>query len=285
MAFSKKSFQIKFCKLFGFSAPTQQNFEAPLSKTLFSEALDRSVRVDLYLPPGHRRRFTRRHPCLIFNDGQDMKAMQLAVALRAHYGNRPKVPFVVAAVHAGDRMQEYGTAAQADYLNRGSKASQYTQFLLNELLPVLQSDYGCKSEGHSIAGCSLGGLSAFDVAWHHPDVFSKVGIFSGSLWWRSQPFRADAPDADRIAHQMVEEHRGQRPALQFWLQAGTKDETSDRNNNGIIDAIDDTLALMSSLKSIGYPEQAMTYIEVENGEHNAATWAKVLPDFLRWLTH
>ena len=74
-----------------------------------------------------------------------------------------------------------------------------------------------------------------------------------------------------------------RAEMRFWLQVGTKDETADRNNNGIIDAIDDTQDLIKSLKNIGYTDQDITYVEVKNGEHNPATWAKVLPDFLRWV--
>ncbi|MCB0642407.1 MAG: hypothetical protein KDC44_12240 [Phaeodactylibacter sp.] len=70
--------------------------------------------------------------------------------------------------------------------------------------------------------------------------------------------------------------------LQFWFQTGTNDETSDRNNNGIIDAIDDTLDLMKALKKVGYPKTAMKYVEVENGVHHPSTWAKVMPDFLKW---
>ncbi|MEJ7666534.1 MAG: hypothetical protein WKG07_46960 [Hymenobacter sp.] len=44
-----------------------------------------------------------------------------------------------------------------------------------------------------------------------------------------------------------------RPGQQFWLQAGTHDETNDRNGNGVIDAIDDTLDLLAALAGQGLP--------------------------------
>ncbi len=282
MAFSKKSFQIKFRNFLNYYARPRQNIEQPVVKMLSSKYLDRSVQVDLYLPPGYRHHSRYRYPCIFFNDGQDMTAMQLPTTLQAYYRNKNNSPFVLAAIHAGDRMQEYGTAAQYDYKNRGSRATQYTRFILEELLPLLQSHYHCSPTGHAIAGCSLGGLSAFDIAWNHSDVFRKVGIFSGSLWWRSKAFRQKTPDADRIVHQMVANHTGTRPPLQFWLQAGTKDESSDRNNNGIIDAIDDTQDLISALQQQGFPAEDMTYVEVKDGEHNTKTWGEVLPDFLAW---
>ena len=37
----------------------------------------------------------------------------------------------------------------------------------------------------SFCGFSLGGLSALDIVWNHPTEFTKVGVFSGSLWWRT----------------------------------------------------------------------------------------------------
>jgi enterochelin esterase-like enzyme len=65
--------------------------------------------------------------------------------------------------------------------------------------------------------------------------------------------------------------------------AGTEDETADRNNNGIIDAIDDTLTLMQALQEKGKEElKDFTYVEVEGGKHEPETWSKVLLDFLKW---
>jgi len=54
------------------------------------------------------------------------------------YAKEAITPFIVVAIHAGDRIQEYGTAAQADYMKRGSKAGLYTDFVMTELLPHSQ---------------------------------------------------------------------------------------------------------------------------------------------------
>ena len=71
--------------------------------------------------------------------------------------------------------------------------------------------------------------------------------------------------------------------MKFWFEAGTNDEKSDRNNNGIIDAIEDTLDLISELKTKGYKKDLdLVYKEVEYGEHNTNTWKMVLPEFLMW---
>ena len=71
--------------------------------------------------------------------------------------------------------------------------------------------------------------------------------------------------------------------MKFWLQVGTLDENADRNNNGIIDAIDDTKDVIKELISIGYSDpNDITYIEVENGRHDLSTWSKLFPEFITW---
>ena len=72
------------------------------------------------------------------------------------------------------------------------------------------------------------------------------------------------------------------PWLKFFFECGALDETEDRNKNGVIDSIDDTLDLIVELKAKGYTEQHIKYVELENGKHDVQTWSKALPDFLKW---
>ena len=152
-------------------------------------------------------------------------------------------------------------------------------------LPYLQEKYpiSSKPQHRAIAGCSLGGLSAFDIAWHFPELFGNVGVFSGSFWWRSKALDDNYTENDRIMHQLLQQSV-KREGLKIWLQTGTNDETADRNQNGIIDAIDDTLDIIAILQNKGYKMGTdIRYLQIENGQHNQATWAKALPDFLKWV--
>jgi enterochelin esterase-like enzyme len=83
-------------------------------------------------------------------------------------------------------------------------------------------------------------------------------------------------------HQVVRETKA-KPAISAWLQTGTKDETSDRNKNGIIDAIDDTIDLIREMEAKGFkrPEE-IQYVEVVGGTHDTATWGKAMAKFLVW---
>ena len=86
----------------------------------------------------------------------------------------------------------------------------------------------------------------------------------------------------RVAHAAVRAGPF-KPGLRFWFEAGTKDETDDRDGNGVIDAIQDTTELIDALTALGYNAGAdVEYVQVEGGQHNQATWAAALPDFLIW---
>jgi predicted alpha/beta superfamily hydrolase len=178
---------------------------------------------------------------------------------------------------------EYGTANKLDYMQRGAKSALYNRFILEELLPIIQEKLGVPCfDSISYAGFSLGGLSAIDTVWNHPNIFSIAGVFSGSLWWRSKDL-LDGYDEekDRIMHQQVQEGK-YHSGLRFYFTTGSQDETADRNNNGIIDSIDDTLGLIAALKKKGYTDKEIYYINYEDGRHDVETWGRAFPDFLKW---
>jgi enterochelin esterase-like enzyme len=258
--------------------------------SLYSVPLKRTVRLDVVLPPGYERAGAAEWPVLYLNDGQDLPRLRMIAVLDSLYEQQAVRPFILVAIHAGDRIHEYGTGARADYMGRGSKAGLYTDFVLTELMPHIRKNYRVsqKPDDTVFAGFSLGGLSAFDIVFHHADLFSRAGVFSGSFWWRSKSTEAGYRDeTDRIMHDLVRKGTYQ-PTLKFWLEAGTDDETSDRNNNGIIDAIDDTIDLIGELVKKGYHYDTrgqpsdIRYVEVPGGQHNQETWSAVMPDFLTW---
>lgn len=252
------------------------------SYLLPSKALERNVMVDVYRPALPPWRLLR---LVVFNDGQDLPRMDLREQLAAAYADGALPPTLVVGVHAADRLREYGTAGRLDYQGRGDQSAAYAQFMTEELTPWIERHYNVfrAPAKRAVAGFSLGGLSAFDLAWHHPEQFGVVGVFSGSLWWRSKAYDPARPDADLIVHNYV--RRAKRvPALRCWFMAGTADETSDRNHNGVIDAIDDTRQLMDALTDRGYDrERQLAYVEVEGGTHDPETWGRVVMAFLGWV--
>lgn len=241
----------------------------------------RMVRV--FLPPGYGRDI-RRYPVLYANDGQDMEAVGLPNALDSLLASGGIEPFIVVAIHATtERLQEYGTSGTASARGLGSKAQAYESFLVQELIPLINRRYRTLSgpTHTSIMGWSLGGLSAFNLAWRNSNLIGAVGTFSGSFWWRSDDASPASKQSSRISHRTVRES-SEVPGLRIWFEAGRQDETDDRDGNGVIDAIQDTRELMDELRLRGFREgREMVYVEVDGG-HNQETWGKVLPEFLVW---
>ena len=251
---------------------------------LHSRALNRSVKLSVLAMPNPAHYPSASYALLLVNDGQDFRQMKFSATLATFHESVKNKKLITIGLHAGDRLQEYGTASRPDYAKRGGKAKAYTQFIIEELIPYLETLFNLSPDpkDRAFAGFSLGALSALDIAWAHPEQFGKVGVFSGSLWWRSKAFDPKAPDANLIMHHIIRTSK-KKEGMKFWFQAGTKDEKEDRNNNGVIDSIDDTLSLIDELKKLGYTDQDITYVQVEGGYHNQQTWGEVMPQFLEFL--
>lgn len=253
-----------------------------IPEVFHSVLLSRSVTLSYYTTPGTKPDFNT--SLLLINDGQDLETMNFASILEKQHKHNSMHPLLCVAIHAGpDRKMEYGTASQPDYLGRGARAAHYRDFVLTELLPHVHQRFLVKQFSEmAFAGFSLGGLSALDIVWHHPHLFSKVGVFSGSLWWRQKSYEDGYDnDRDRIMHQLIRKGRASE-TLQFFFQCGLLDETADRNKNGIIDSVEDTLDLIQELKAKGYNESQIFYHEMHDGKHDVPTWARAMPHFLKW---
>lgn len=248
-----------------------------------SRVLNEVRTVDVFLPRGYRSDDTTTYPVLYANDGQDMVAVDLLHTLDSLQAHGAMAPVLVVAIHATERMQEYGTAAIPNAQGLGARAGKYEQFLLEEMMPEIESRYRVARGAASTAvmGWSLGGLSAFDLAWQHSDRIGAVGVFSGAFWWRTDDSSPAAKQASRILHRRVRETAG-HPHLRMWFETGLQDETADRDGDGVIDAIQDTEELLAELGRKGYRRGLdMVHLTVE-GKHDLPTWKRLLPEFLTW---
>jgi enterochelin esterase-like enzyme len=250
---------------------------------LDSVHLERRVQIDLYVAGGPVSPETS---LLLLNDGQDLGRLGLASILEELYQRAAISPLLCAGIHAGnERTMEYGAAGRPDYKGWGAKADRYTRFIFEELIPAIRQRYRAQEfKEKAFAGFSLGALSALDIVWHHPQEFARAGLFSGSFWWRTVD--KDDPAYDERMHRIMQDEvrkGGYYPWLKFFFECGTEDEQEDRNGNGIIDSIDDTLALMDELAAKGYdPVRDIRYLEITGGRHDVDTWAKAMPEFLLW---
>lgn len=251
---------------------------------IYTKLLQRNVEVEIMTPPNIDK--DKQYPLLILNDGQDSEAVKIKETLEKLIIEKSIPEIIVVGVMAADRVQEYGVGFRGDYFGRGKLAKAYSDYIITELVPYLRYKYPISSSPsqHAMAGYSLGGLSAIDIVWNHLEDFNKVGVFSGSFWWRKRDAKSIfySDYRDRLMHLQI--RRGKfKPGMKFWFQTGTQDEHSDRNKNGVIDSIDDTMDLITELTRKGYrPFHDIQYLEIKDGKHNQETWAQAMPHFLQW---
>ena len=251
--------------------------------SIYSRHLQKHIELTIIStpPPPEKNSFN----LLLLNDGQDIEKLGIEKIIDSLYKKNLLQPLLVVAINAFDRIQEYGVAGYPDYKNNGTSAEKYASFIDDELYPFIKKRTGIrKFNSITIAGCSLGGLSAFDIAWDHADKIDKVGVFSGSFWYRDK----DASDAgysddkNRIIMNKIRSSR-KKPHLKYWFYAGGNEETADRDGDGIIDVVDDTGDLVALIKNknVSLPQDIL-YTEVKDGKHDYDSWSNVFPGFLLW---
>jgi enterochelin esterase-like enzyme len=232
---------------------------------------------------------------LLLNDGQDTGALGLTGTLDAMWKDQTLAPMVVIALPVapgGDRLQDYGTAEHdvsipCDPGNPpllGTKAAEYGQYVIRDALPAAERAVGATPAPAKtgLLGASLGGLSALAIAWDHPETFGFAGAMSGSFWWRTMSGTVEQRQSSRIMPAIIA-RAAPHPGFRVWFEAGTNDETADRDGDGIIDAIDDTLDTIAALNALGFQTgKDVVYREVQGGIHGYPTWAAVLPELLTW---
>ncbi|WP_246022883.1 alpha/beta hydrolase-fold protein [Cognatilysobacter terrigena] len=250
---------------------------------------------------------------LYVDDGQDAEAVHLAetVALLAATGEI-RAPVVIAIDMPPDRMGAYGfsdrehgraVVAPTKYGDVGARAQAYSEWLVHTLVPFVESRYAVRPspEARAILGWSLGGAHAFNVGWQYPEVFARVGAFSPSFWLSTDRTSPDTQQRTRIAQSMVA-NTPPRNGARFFFAIGTDEETSDRDGDGVNDAVDDVRDLVDGwnvdaggikgLKQVGYrvnddaahhaDRSDVALYVLEGGKHQQASWAQMLPPFLRW---
>lgn len=262
------------------------------------------IRIAVHLPPGYNPAGDAAYPVLYLNDGQDSASVDLEDTLARLYADRAIEKLIVVAIDMpADRMGAYGLSdrsagrsivGDSRFGPVGSQAHAYSEWVATDLVPYVDTHYRTRAapSGRTMLGWSLGALNAFNLGWQYPDVFGQVGAFSPSFWLASDRTDVATAHRTRLAQGMVE-HDPRRDGLRLWLAVGTAEETDDRDNDGIIDAVGDTLDIASALGRRGYSvnpayaqrpsadEDVALYL-LQDGQHNQASWAKMLPLFLQW---
>lgn len=221
---------------------------------------------------------------LLLNNGEDMGKLHVKEIMDSLYEKKLIQPLLVVGVHSENELQEYGVADNPDYKNNGADAAKYAAFIADELYFFIKKKTSVrKFNSIIIAGFSLGGLSAFDIAWDHADRINKVGVFSGSFGYRDKDAStADySNDKDRIIINKIRSSR-KRPHLQYWFYAGGDEEKTYGDKAKITNVVDDIKDLIEVLKTKNVEVDDIVFTKTKEGRNDYNSWRHVFPEFLIW---
>ncbi len=119
----------------------------------------------------------------LFNEGSDYGNWEIdkKLSLLAEYGRGDLI--IIAIEHGSkDRIKEY--IFDNDHIANGSEGKKYIRFITDTLKPYIDTHFRTKKdrENTGIGGSSLGALISIYSGFLYPEVYSKLLIFSPSLW-------------------------------------------------------------------------------------------------------
>jgi enterochelin esterase family protein len=140
--------------------------------TFFSNKLNNSRPVKIYLPPGYT--VHKKYPVIVFHDGIEYitlaNILNILDFLIAHHEIEPVIGVFVPPA---DRGNEYS----------GTQKDAYTDFIVKELMPVIDRKFSTSKDPGKRAtfGISAGGNIALYIGMKHPETFGKIAAQSSSI--------------------------------------------------------------------------------------------------------
>lgn len=229
----------------------------------------RKRRISALLPYDyyHSNRF---YPILFLNDGQNLWEDD------APYGNwgiddtlknmaaeGMKDVIIIAIDHGGkERLSEYSPYSTPKFGE--AQGDLYLDFLINTLKPYIEKTFrilpGRINAG--IGGSSMGGLISLYAGIKHSDIFSKLMVFSPSLWIAPKLF-------EDITHYQPEE------LVEMYIYAGKHESESHLDNVKRFEQV---------LKNSPCAEKTKFQLSINpNGTHSEVFWSHEFPIALKWL--
>jgi predicted alpha/beta superfamily hydrolase len=160
-----------------------------ISEKFFIPQLNRTRKIWALLPYNYHKT-DKTYPVLylqdaqnLFNEGSAFGNWEIdkKMSILAEYG---RGDVIIIAIENGseDRIKEY--ILDNDSITKNAEGKKYIRFLADTLKPYVDSIYRTKPEREftGIGGSSLGGLISIYSGFLYPEVYSKLLIFSPSLW-------------------------------------------------------------------------------------------------------
>ncbi len=231
--------------------------------------LIRTRRITALLPHDYEHT-ERRYPVLYLQDGQnlfddyapygnwalDKKLAQLAEKNMADV-------IIIAIDHARENRVVEFTPSLKTKLGAG-EGKQYVRFLAETLKPFVDKHFRTiPDRAHTaIGGSSMGGLISIYAGLMYPEVYSKLLIFSPSLWV--------APNIHFHSIHMEEPYD-----MKIYIYGGEGES---------VNMVPNIKKFKRALEESGSAANIQFKVSIDpKGEHNEERWGKEFPKALKWL--
>ncbi len=164
---------------------------------------------------------------MVWQDGEVLVPRELPSRAQIVFDNlthEKKIPVIVHVLISPGFVD--GVRIRAEQYDEVS--GRYARFLLEEILPDVETRYRLRQDGYSraIAGDSSGGICAFNAAWQRPESFtrvlSRIGSFT-SIWWKPGTL-----DGGNIFPFLI--RKSPKRNIRVWLQDGANDLENDHGS-------------------------------------------------------
>jgi enterochelin esterase-like enzyme len=240
------------------------------AKWYFSKITGKWRRCFVYTPPGYDSNTAARYPVLYLQPGFGEDERGWAVQGRANFildnliatgAAKPMLAVMdnqFSALKPGEAPLSFGgrRSGSGNRPNFGTYGATFTELMLTELIPMIESNYRALSgrENRAMAGLSMGGMQTFLTTLPHLDQFAYIGGFSPGL---------PQTELDKI---YKDPDGFNRQVKLLWIGTGTVER--DHNPN--------ILRLHESLDKAGIKH---VYFESPGTAHEWLTWRRDLNDF------
>lgn len=232
--------------------------------------LNRKRKIWVYLPPDYALT-TQRYPVIYMQDGQNL--FDNAASFSGEWGLDESMEQLFAGGDNGaiivgidnggiSRLDEYSPWVNTQY--GGGEGEEYVSFLVNTLKPHIDSVFRTEPgrDYTAIGGSSMGGLISLYAGIEYQEIFSKILVFSPSLWFSQESFN----------HVQAQ---GKQFPMRIYMMCGAPE------GNGSVET--DMNLMYNTLIGAGFTVPEIKVVVKADGQHSEWFWKREYPDGYQWL--
>lgn len=234
-----------------------------LQHIFYSKVTQSWRRMYIYLPPDYDKNPRMRYPVLYLQHGAGEDETEWTHAGRAQFimdnliAEKKAVPMIV--VMNNGFASRPGIAPAVGIAGMASRFAAFEDTFINESIPQADANFRtiADREHRAMAGLSMGGMQTFQIGTTHTNLFTYLGIFSGT------PMAQAQAQVDAVAAQGVAFHN---KVHLLWFGVGTTEANFYNRTHDV----------RAQLDKAGIPSG---YYESPGTAHEFQTWRRCLHQF------